>query len=118
MTDLERFAAALLSQWQGEGGRGGGPIEVGVLLDGTLPYGLARRVLGTDISEDYEALVLRLIAEEGRLTSTSPAEAAEMARTNLASKLPDLDQLRLLRSSTVTLTEDTIARLDGVLPMP
>jgi hypothetical protein len=41
-----------------------------------------------------------------------------MARTTLAAKLPDLDVLKLLRSAEVTLTEEAVEQLDGVLPMP
>ncbi len=118
MTDLERFAAALLAQWRTDGNNEPGPIPVGDVLDRILPYRVARRTLGIDVSEDYEALVLRLIAEEQGLTAVTPPEAGEMARTTLAAKLPDLDVLKLLRSAAITLTDEAIERLDGVLPMP
>ncbi|MEO5826547.1 MAG: zinc ribbon domain-containing protein [Gemmatimonadales bacterium] len=111
MTDLERFVAALLVQWRADGGIGGGPIDVGTLLDRTMPYRTARRLLGIDISEDYEALVLRLIAGEEGLASTNPEEAGEMARATMADRIPDLDTLRLLRSAELTLTDDAQARL-------
>ena len=118
MTDLERFAAALLSQWRSEGSSDAGPIGIGAILDRVLPYRIARRSLGIDVSEDYEAMVLRLVAEEAGLALVDPPEAGEMARTTLAAKLPDLDVLKLLRSATLTLTDEAIERLDGVLPMP
>lgn len=118
MTDLERFAAALLSQWRSEGSDDPGPIAVGAILDRVLPYRVARRSLGIDVSEDYEAMVLRLVAEEQGLVHVDPPEAGEMARTTLAAKLPDLDVLKLLRSATLTLSEEAIERLDDVLPMP
>lgn len=111
MTDLERFVAALLVQWRADGGFGGGPIEVGTLLDRTMPYRTARRLLGIDISEDYEALVLRLIAGEEGLASANPEEAGEMARATMADRIPDLDTLRLLRSAALTLTDDAQQRL-------
>ncbi len=118
MTDLERFAATLLAQWRADDQRAAQPITVAAVLDHLLPYKTARRLLGIDVSEDYEALVLRLIAEEGRLMTVQPVGAAEMARSTMASKLPDLSNLDLLRSATLEFTEDTVARLDGVLPMP
>ncbi len=118
MTDLERFAAALLMQWRADGGEAGGPMTVGAVLDRVLPYRVARRHLGIDVSEDYEALVIRLVSEEAGLSSTSPGDAAEMARETMASKLPDLDVLQLLRAATITLTDDAIRRLHDVLPMP
>lgn len=118
MTELERFAAVLLNHWQQESGQPAAPLAVGSLLDRTLPYRTARRELGIDTSEDYEVLVLRLVAGEGGLTHTEPPEAGEMARTTMAAKVPDLDVLRLLRSATVTFTDDAIAQLEGVRPLP
>lgn len=117
MTELERLAAALLTQWRADGGAGGGPIAVSALLDRVLPYRVARRMLGIDVSEDYEALVLRLIAEDEDLARVDPVEAADMAKATINSRLPDLDALQLLRSATVTITDRAITRLGDVLPM-
>lgn len=118
MTELDRFAAALLHQWRNDGGADGGPISVSALVDRVFPYRVARRILGIDVSEDYEALLLRLISEEDQLVTTEPLDAADMAKATMSSKLPDLEVLQLLRGATVTVTRQTIARLDGVLPMP
>ena len=118
MTELERFAALLLNQWQADGGQDGGPIMVGNLLDSILPYRTARRYLPLEVSEDYELLVLKLVAGEGGLVSTTPIEAGEMARATLAESIPDLDVLQLLRSAMVTLTDDSLYRLEGVRPLP
>jgi predicted RNA-binding Zn-ribbon protein involved in translation (DUF1610 family) len=104
MTELQRFTAAVLAQWQARGGTGGGPIAVADLLERVLPYRLARRELGIDVSEDYEAIMLRLIAEEEQLVRTDPVDAADMAKTTISSKLPDLDVLQLLRAATITVT--------------
>jgi hypothetical protein len=117
MTDLERFAAALLTQWRADGGADGGPIVVSALLTKVFPYRVARRTLGIDVSEDYEALVLRLLSEEENLVRVEPVDAADMAKATITSKLPDLDVLQLLRAATMTITPGAIARLEGVLPM-
>lgn len=117
MTELERLAAALLAQWRADGGSGGGPITVSALLDRVLPYRVARRMLGIDVSEDYEALVLRLLSEEEELARVEPVEAADMAKATINSRLPDLDALQLLRSASITITERAIARLGDVLPI-
>ncbi|MES2305404.1 MAG: zinc ribbon domain-containing protein [Gemmatimonadota bacterium] len=118
MTELERLTATVLTQWHADGGSEGGPIGVGQLLDRVLPYRQARRLLGIDISEDYEALMLRLLAEEEGLVHVAPHDAAEMARRTIGSKLPDLDILQKLRSAELTVTPATVARLQGVLQMP
>ncbi len=118
MTELERFAAVLLAQWHNEAGRATAALGVADLLDRVLPYRAARRALAIESSEEYEALVLRMIAEESGLVTTDPLEFAEMARTTLETKIPDLDVLRLLRSATITFTDDAISRLDGVRPLP
>jgi hypothetical protein len=118
VTELERLAAAILTQWRADGGAEDGSISVGALLDRVLPYRVARRILGIDVSEDYEALVLRLLAEEEDLVRVDPVDATDMAKATVISRLPDLDALQLLRSATMRFTERTIVRLSDVLPMP
>jgi hypothetical protein len=115
MTELEEFTAGMLARWRGDGAPTTA-LTVGSLLDRVFPYRVARRELGIDVSEDYEALVLRLVAEEEGLIATAPVEAAEMARKTLASKLPDLDVLRVLRSATLTPVEATVSRLFDARP--
>ncbi len=102
MTELEQFAAALMTQWRADGGADGAPIGVGALLDKVLPYRVARRTLGIDVSEDYEALVLQLLAEDEDLVRVEPVSAADMAKATITSRLPDLDALQLLRSAQLT----------------
>ncbi|HET9064225.1 MAG TPA: zinc ribbon domain-containing protein [Gemmatimonadales bacterium] len=118
MTEIERFAALLLAEMRAEGARPEAALGVGALLDRTFPYKVARRTLQLESAEDYEAMVLRLVAEEADIVVTEPMDAAEMARTTLATRIPDLDVLRLLRSASVTFTDDAITRLDGVRILP
>lgn len=118
MTDLERFAAVLLAEWQATSGRADARLTVDDLLERVLPYKLARRVLALESSEDYEAMVLRLVGGEGDLVGTEPGEAGDIARTVMAAKVPDLDVLQRLRGATIALTDEAIARLEGVRPLP
>lgn len=118
MTEIERFAALLLAEMRAEGARPEAALGVAALLDRTFPYKVARRTLQIESAEDYEAMVLRLIAEEAGIVVTEPTDAAEMARTTLATRIPDLDVLRLLRSASITFTDDAITRLDGVRILP
>ena len=105
MTELERLAGALLAQWRADGGGDHDPIAVSALLDRVLPYRVARRMLGIDASEDYEALMLRLLSEEEALVRVTPNDAAELARATANSRLPDLGVLQLLRPASFTLAE-------------
>jgi NADH pyrophosphatase NudC (nudix superfamily) len=103
MSDLHDFAAAVLTSWHTENAHSDGPILVADLLDRVFPYSLARRRLGIDVSEDYEALALRLIAGQEDLASVTPSEAGELARVTMDEKLPDLAVLQLLRGAELQL---------------
>lgn len=118
MTDLERFAATVLNAVDAAGLRPDAELPVAGLLDRVAPYKLIRRTLALDTVEDYESMVLRLISEESTLVTVTPADAAEMARATLASRVPDLDVLRLLRSAALTFTDDALSRLQGVRVLP
>lgn len=118
MTDLERFAAVLLAEWQASAGRADAPLTVEALLDRVMPYKQARRLLALETSEDYEAMVLRLVSGEGDLMLAVPGEAGDIARTVMAAKVPDLDVLQRLRGAAIQFTDEAISRLEGVRPMP
>jgi hypothetical protein len=114
MTDLVQFGAAVLTQWRAEGGRDHDAIAVGDLLDRVLPYRVARRTLGIDMSEDYEALILRLLAGEAELVSVMPPDAGERARITIESKLPDLEVLQSLRPASMTFSKAAIRKFGSV----
>lgn len=118
MTELERFAAVVLAEWQATSGHAEAPLGVDALLDRVLPYKQARRLLTLETSEDYEALVLRLLSGEGSLAACVPGDAGDIARTVMAAKVPDLDVLQQLRGATITFTDEAISRLEGVRPLP
>jgi predicted RNA-binding Zn-ribbon protein involved in translation (DUF1610 family) len=105
MNDLQTFAAAVLASWRADG-KSDGPIPVSDFLDRVFPYAIARRKLGIDVSEDYEALALRLLAEEGGFAEVTPADAAELARVTVSEKLPDLAVLQLLRGARINIKVD------------
>ena len=118
MTVLYLFAGLLVRRGVLRGARADAPLAVGALLDRTFPYKTARRSLSLESAEDYELLVLRLLSEEADLVTVTPTDAGEMARATLASRVPDLDALRLLRSATLAFTDDALSRLQGVRVLP
>lgn len=118
MSQLQTVAATILAAWQHEGRRADEPIPVADLLDRLFPYAMARRRLGIDVSEDYEALMLRLLAEEDALATVLPVEAAELARVTMQEKLPDLAVLHLLRAATLRLQVDPALAAAHPVPPP
>jgi len=120
MSDLTEFAASIHAVWLSEGRSGQEPLGVGELLDRVFPYSLARRRLGIDVSEDYEALVVRLLSEEGAVVKIMPEEAGELARATMSEKLPDLSVLQLLRGATLLFRVDPprVVPVEPVAPPP
>ncbi|MCL4866730.1 MAG: zinc ribbon domain-containing protein [Gemmatimonadales bacterium] len=79
------------------------PLAVGEIQSRMMPYRACRRALGLDTAEEYELLLLRLVAEESGLARTNPPEAAERCRVEVAAVLPDLAFLQQLGEVTVQL---------------
>jgi hypothetical protein len=104
MDELTRFAQRLVEQLGATGDGAHRPIEVTALRDTVLPYRTHRKALGIDTVEDYETVLLRLIAEERGFVKTLPAEAATRCREELAQPNPDLSVLDDLSGATVQIT--------------
>ena len=77
MNDLERFVKRLVERLEARDPTGlYRPVNIGDLRTSIMPYRLNRSALELSSHEDYELLVLRLVAEEGGLSKTNPPEAA------------------------------------------
>jgi len=87
------------------------PVPIADLRQRVLPYRLHRPALGLSNSEDYELLVLRLVAEEDGWVRTFPPEAAERARRELTLSMPDLDLTETLGDATIQIGAPALARL-------
>lgn len=115
MTDLERFVKRLLETLKARHPAGAQrPFTVAELRGAVLPYRMHRSALGLSSSEDYELLVFRLMAEEGGFARTTPPDAADRAREELASPVPDLDLVELWGDATLQLTHDVASRLAAI----
>lgn len=100
MTDLARLAARIVEQLGP--GRSAGPVSLAELMNTVVPYRTSRRPLDLASLEDYETLLLRLVAgEEGFARADEVARAR--ARQELATPHPDLGILRELETAAVTL---------------
>jgi predicted RNA-binding Zn-ribbon protein involved in translation (DUF1610 family) len=87
------------------------PVPVADLRRQVLPYRVHRPALGLSSSEDYELLVLRLVAEEDGWVRTFPPEAAERARRELSLSMPDPDLTESLGDATIQIGAPALARL-------
>ncbi|MGE0553927.1 MAG: zinc ribbon domain-containing protein [Gemmatimonadales bacterium] len=87
------------------------PIAIGELRRTVLPYRIARNALGLESIEDYELLILRLVAEEDGWARTIPPEAAERCREELLGTNPDLEIVEDLDEVTVQLGAGAVAKV-------
>src|SRR5215213_1415309 len=110
--DLERFVRRLVASLEARDRNGvHRPLPVAELRNRILPYRFHRAGLGLSSNEDYELLVLRLVAEEGGWVRTLPVEAADRARREIAEANPNLDLTDELGEATVQIGAATIGRL-------
>jgi hypothetical protein len=104
MDELTRFARVLVERLGAESGASAGPVTVRAIRKEILPYRAERRNLGLSSVEDYETVLLRLVAEEKGFVKTAPRTAAERCREVLATPNPDLAVLEEIADSTIQFT--------------
>lgn len=114
MDELTRFARHLIEQLGVSSEGVHRPIAVASLRETVLPYRKHRRALGVESVEDYETVLLRLVAGERGYLRTTPAEAAERCRNELAQATPDLGVLDEVAGATIQVTSMAAAQIvDG-----
>ena len=113
MDELTRFAQRLVEQLGATGEGVHRPVEIATLRETVLPYRTHRRALGIETVEDYETVLLRLVAGERGYVKTMPAEAARRCRDELAQANPDLAILDQLADATVQITSMAAAQIVG-----
>ena len=104
MDELTRFARVLVERLGVQSGTSTGPVSVRAIRMEILPYRAERRNLGLSSVEDYETVLLRLVAEEKGFVKTAPGTAAERCRAVLATPNPDLGVLEEIAESTIQFT--------------
>lgn len=78
------------------------PLEVGEIIDRLAPYGAARRDGKIETHDDYQHLVMRLVAGERDLAFADDLMQDDL-RAELASPNPDLGVLRTYRNASIRL---------------
>lgn len=113
MDELTRFARQLVERLATRPEGIQRPVSVAEVRKTLLPYRAQRRALGLESVEDYETVLLRLVAEERGYVKTSPAAAAERCRAELAQGNPDLGMLEEIADSTIQLTSLAAGKIVG-----
>lgn len=116
MSDLHRFARQLVESLDAHApGALAGPLPLSEITGRFLPYRACRRLLGILNVEDYELLLVRLVAGEQGLATAVPPAAADRCRAELETGHPSPAVLAELEGVSLLLDRGAIeyARLAG-----
>ena len=117
MSDLERFFRRLVTNLaSSDPARLHRPLPLTEVYQSIMPYRTNRRALGLDTSEDYELVLLRLVAGEGGFARTEPEDARASFAREARSTHPDLDILHRFENVLLTLGADSLERALGPAP--
>jgi len=93
------------------------PFPVAELHESLVPYRTHRASLGLDSGEDYEMVVLRLLAGERGYATVEPEDVREAFAREVQSVNPETGLYRKFRDATVRLDPDAVtAALGGAQP--
>jgi hypothetical protein len=104
MDELTRFARLLVERLAARPEGVQRPVSVAEIRKSVLSYRGQRRALGLESVEDYETVLLRLVAEERGYVRTLPAAIASRCREELGQPTPDLGLLEDIADATVQVT--------------
>ena len=91
MTDLERFFGQLVRNLAAlDRTRLERPVPLAEVRTSIMPYRANRKALQLETSEDYELVLLRLCAGEGRFVIIEPAESRVAFEMEVGTSYPDL----------------------------
>ena len=113
MDDLTRFARRLVEQLSTGSDGVHRAVAVGLIREKLLPYRVHRRALQLESVEDYETVLLRLVAGERGFVKTQPASAAQRCQQELAGTNPDLEVLDEVADATIQFTSLAAAQVVG-----
>ena len=113
MDELTRFARRLVEQLSASKDGVNRAVPIGQIREKILPYRTHRRALMLESVEDYETVLLRLVAGERGFVRTLPPAAAKRCQDELAGANPDLGVLDELADSTIQITSLAAAQIVG-----
>jgi hypothetical protein len=119
MSELHRFTRQLVESLSSHDPSAlGSPVSLEDITTRVLPYRACRRLFGILNVEDYELLLVRLVAGEGGLAAGSPLAAVERCRAELDTGHPDPGVLNELEGVALRLDIGAIALGDVVSGEP
>jgi hypothetical protein len=123
MDELARLARLLADRLGATDGGVLRPVSVAAVRGTILPYRGHRKALGLSSVEDYETILLRLVAEERGYVRTTPRSAAERCQEELGSSNPDLAVLEQIADATIQFTSMAAGKIvddepAGATPAP
>ena len=122
MDELTRFARQLVERLTARPEGTSRPVSVAEIRKTVLPYRAQRRALGLESVEDYDTVLLRLVAEERGYVKTMPANLAARCREELTQPNPDLGILDDLADATIQVTSLAAGRIvsheEDAMPAP
>lgn len=89
------------------------PFPVRDIAERLVPYRTHRAALGLDTGEDYEMVVLRLLAGEGGCVEVFPAEVREAFEREVAAVNPETGIFREFPEATALLDPERVAEVRG-----
>jgi hypothetical protein len=113
MDELTRFARRLVEQLTASKEGVHRAVPISQIREKILPYRTHRRALMLESVEDYETVLLRLVAGERGFVRTLPPAAAKRCQDELAGANPDLGVLDELADSTIQITSLAAAQIVG-----
>lgn len=117
VTDLERLFRRLVDNLIAiDPARLHRPVEIAEVVDSVVPYRTNRRALGLSSSEDYDMLLLRLVAGEGGFVRTEPPESQAAFVEQIRSPNPDLRILTHMSGVSLVLETEQLAYALGPDP--
>jgi predicted RNA-binding Zn-ribbon protein involved in translation (DUF1610 family) len=112
MTDLERFFSQLVRILATrDRTRLEQPVPLADLRSSILPYRANRRALQLESSEDYELVLLRLCAGEGRFARIEPAESRVAFEMEVGMPYPDLTLMERHEKAVLHLDPKAVSKV-------
>lgn len=117
MEDVERFFRYLVEVVSStDPGRLRIPFEVAEIYQTVLPYRHHRTALRVETNEDYEMILLRLLAGEGGFASLDPPEAQDALAAEIQEVNPYPGAFREYAAAKVYLNQGAVREMTEVRP--